>query len=56
MKVALLSLWIILVVIGIAQSDRPEVQLEATPKQEMIDLSHLDLTPNEPEISLEVNF
>ena len=42
MKVAFFSLWIILVAIGIAQSDSPEVELDTTPKQELIDLSTSD--------------
>ncbi|MTB50257.1 hypothetical protein [Lewinella sp. W8] len=37
MKAAFFSLWIILVAIGIAQSDNPEVELDTTPKQELME-------------------
>jgi hypothetical protein len=39
MKVAFFSLWIVLVAIGIAQSETSEVSLENAPKQELIESS-----------------
>lgn len=51
MKAAFFSLWIILVGIGIANSDNPEVKLDTTLEQEL-----MEQTSPQEDATLEIEF